>query len=321
MLKLTAATLAVIGSPGALLAGSPHREVHIETGPAFGSAWRLILASPGSAPAARRAVETVVARVDQLMSPFRSDSELSHFNAEQTSPLDFILSPETARVTALALELARASGGAFDPTAAPFGRRFGYGPLSISPQRPAGCYGALELKDRILTATKPGVSLDLCAVAKGQALDDMVRALDGLDYVLELGGEVVARGRHPSGRDWRFGIEQPGTAGLHRIISAGSDVLATSANGQEGFNYRGRRYGHVVDPRAGRPIDNEVASVSVLAPTGLLADGLATAALVLGPNEASELLKSYDARALFLLHDGTGLKELDIFGFAKEATG
>jgi thiamine biosynthesis lipoprotein len=159
------------------------------------------------------------------------------------------------------------------------------------------------------------LSLDLCGIAKGYALDEIVRALDGLDFLIELGGEVAARGRHPSGRPWRAGIERPESNALQRIVEVDARALATSGDAQQSYVVGGRRYAHVLDPRTQAPVDNGVASVSVLAASGLIADGLATAAMVLGPQAARPLLKAREASALFLMRRPGGLEEVDVNGF------
>jgi len=198
---------------------------------------------------------------------------------------------------------------------APLGRRYGFGPLAISPGRPSGRHEDVSLAGDVLRTTCPGLSLDLCGIAKGYALDEIVRALDGLDFLVELGGEVAARGRHPSGRPWRMGIERPGTAVLQRIVEADMRALATSGDGAQGYTVGRRRYAHVLDPHTRTPVDNGVTSVSVLAATGLIADGLATAAMVLGPEAAQPLLKARNASALFLIRRPRGLEEVDVNGF------
>ena len=291
-------------------AAGPSR-VRVISGPAFGSAWRLVLPDSAAEAAARDRIQRVVGRVDALMSPFREDSEVGRFNRRGFGAL----SAQTAAVAQAALDLARDSAGAFDPTAAPLSRRFGFGPLAISAARPAGRFGDLALVDGVLRTTRPGLSLDLCGIAKGHALDEIVRALDGLDFLLELGGEVVARGRHPAGRAWRIGIERPGTDRLQRIVEADGRALATSGDAAQSYRVGGRRFSHVMDPRAGAPVDNGVAAVSVLAASGLRADGLATAAMVRGPEAARPLLRAHDASALFLLRRGEGLLEVPVNGF------
>ncbi len=319
ILKFSAGAVFVAGTPRLALAAtdSPHASVRVETGPAFGSAWRLVMANTADAVLARERIDAVVRRIDRLMSPFRIDSELARFNAGGGN---IVVSDVTRDVLAHALDIARASDGAFDPTAAPLGRRFGFGSMHISPSRPAGYYRDLRLSGNELKTVRPGLSLDLCAIAKGHALDEMVAALDGLDFLLELGGEIAARGHHPGGRPWRMGIERPGAKKLQRVIAwndRDGRALATSGNGLQGYTLGGKRYGHVVDPRTGGPVANGAFSVSVLAPTGQLADGLATTALVLGPGQARKLLASHDASALFLMRNGSALREVDVMGFGK----
>ena len=290
--------------------------VRILTGPAFGSAWRLVLPDTNEAVAARARLEKVVARVDAHMSPYRGDSELARFNTTGSA----LVSAETNLVARASLEMARDSDGAFDPTVAPLGRRYGFGPPAISSARPTGRHGDISIVGDVLKTACPGLSLDFCGIAKGYALDEIVRALDGLDFLVELGGEVAARGRHPSGRPWLVGIERPRMSILHRVVEADSRALATSGHGAQGYTVGRRRYTHVVDPRSRTPVDNGVASVSVLAGTGLYADGLATAAMVLGPKAARPLLKVYDASALFLVGRAGALKEVNVNGFLAGGT-
>lgn len=286
-------------------------QVHVDTGRAFGSSWRLVLPDARDAVRARVVLETTVARIDALMSPYRADSDLGRFNAGEA----VAISAETALVTCAALEMARDSDGAFDPTVAPIGRRFGFGPLRLSPDRPAGRYRDVQVSANRLVASTPGLTIDLCGIATGYALDDIGKAFDGMEFLLELGGEVMARGRHPSGRQWRAGIERPGSATLQRIVAMDGRALATSGDTSQSYRVGRRRYSHVVDPRTRLPADSGVASVSVLAATGLAADALATAAMVLGPESARPLLTSRDASALFLMRRPGGVEEVDINRF------
>ena len=286
--------------------------VKVLTGPAFGSTWRLVLSDTADDP--RSLIGGIVRRIDGGMSPYRSGSDLGRFNAG--GPI--VASDETRYVVQAALDLAKSSGGAFDPTSAPIGRKYGFGPAVIPATAPAGMFSEIHVVGERLEKTTPHLTLDLNGIAKGYALDQIAAALDGLDFLLELGGEVIARGRHPSGRRWRIGIERPGTNKLQRVINAGNEALATSGDAAQGYVVGGRRYAHVIDPRTAGPISNDVASVSVLAPSGLLADGLATTAMVLGPNLSEPLLRAYNARALFLLKNGDDFVEVTLGGFPVE---
>lgn len=311
ILKFTAAAAAIAGLPVPARAA----RMRLETGRAFGSAWRLVLPDTSEAVPARGRVEAIVEQIDRLMSPFRPNSEVAQFNDNRSSGIS--LSTSTHNVIAMALDLAKASDGAFDPTCAPMGRRFGFGSARIDADRPAGHFGDLRLVGPELQSLWPGLTLDLCATAKGFAMDEIVAALDGLDFLIELGGEIAARGRHPSGRPWRLGIERPDGQGLQRIIEADARALATSGDATQGYTVGGKRYGHVIDPRSGKPVASKVASVSVLAATGALADGLATAAMVLGPNEARNLLAAYDASALFVIRQSGRFQEVKIGNFSR----
>lgn len=295
----------------ALPAGARAGEVRVIAGPAFGSAWRLVLPRTRDEGEARERVERVVARVDARMSPFRDRSEVARFNRAGRAAL----SDETARVARAALALARDSGGAFDPTTAPLSRRYGFGAAAIAATRPAARYRDLELAGGVMTTRCRGLSLDLCGIAKGHALDEIARELDGLDFLVELGGEVAARGRHPGGRAWRIGVERPGEARVQRVVAADRRAMATSGDAAQFYQMGARRHAHVIDPREGAPVAGDVASVSVLAHTGIEADGLATAAMVLGPAAARPLLAARGASALFLLRRAGGFEEVDVNGF------
>jgi FAD:protein FMN transferase len=292
-----------------LVARASRSQVH--TGLAFGSTWRLVLADSSDAGLASTRLEAVVARIDALMSPYRPDSEMARFNAGGY----LRMSRETEVVIRASLELANDSHGGFDPTLAPVGRRYGFGPTAISSARPAGRYRDVHITGNVLETTCQGLSLDPCGIAKGYALDEIVRTLDGLDFLVELGGEVAARGRHPSGRPWFAGIERPGTNVLQRVVKMDERALATSGDAAQSYIVGGRRYAHVMDPDTRTPVNNGVASVSVLATTGLIADGLATTAMVMGPQAARRLLIAHDASALFLMRRGEELVEVDINGF------
>lgn len=309
LLGLGGATLLLNAMPAGARAG----EVRVVTGPAFGSAWRLVLPRTRDEAAARARIERVVARVDARMSPFVDRSEVARFNRNGR----VAVSDETAVVTRAALALAKDSGGAFDPTVAPLSRRYGFGATAIAATRPAARYRDLVVADGVLATRCSGLSLDLCGIAKGHALDEITRALDGLDFLIELGGEVAARGRHPSGRAWRIGVERPGEERLQRVVAADRRAMATSGHAAQSYGVGGTRYSHVIDPREGVPLAGDVASVSVLAHTGIEADGLATAAMVLGPAAAGSLLAARGASALFLVRRAGAFVEVDVNGFVQ----
>ena len=284
-------------------------------GPAFGTAWRLVLPAGADATAARRVVETTIGAIDAAMSPWRTDSEVSRFNRSARTEWQDI-SAETCAVTFEALEVAGLTGGAFDPTVGPLVARYGFGPI-IGPQARAG---RIACRPDALRKSDPGLTLDLCGIAKGHALDRIgaqLRMLGISDALFELGGEILALGTHPAGRAWQIAIEAPGAQPLaaQRIVAPGSLAMATSGHAPQGYNGPRGRISHLIDPATDRPALSALASVSVLAPTGCRADALATALTVLGPARGPALARRLAIPAFFLIRRDGGIDEVTTAGF------
>jgi len=269
-------------------------------GDAFGSYWRGIFADDLPGGDVSGLIGQVVALVDGQMSPYLTGSELSLFNRGGTAAL----SDGIAQVTRAALDLAEVTGGAFDPTVGPLVSRYGFGPIHGAER--AG-WKALSLSgDRLARATE-GVTLDLCGIAKGHALDRMADALEiagAGDFVLELGGEVIARGLHPEGRSWQVGIED-GAGGLAGVADVQGLAVATSGLSDQSYQIGGGRYGHIIDPGTGAPAQGALASVSVFHDTAMIADGLATALFVMGPMRALAHAQDAGVAAVLVAADGT----------------
>ena len=273
-------------------------------GKAFGTYWRAVLPADADARAVAALVGGLVDAVDRSMSPFRADSEITRFNLRRgagtmEASADFCtVAGESRRVAAL-------SGGAFEPTIGPLVHRYGFGPISGG----LGTYAGIELGDGRIGKAEGGLTLDFCGVAKGYALDRIVASLAAAgiaDVFVELGGEVKAIGRHPAGRPWRVGVEAPGHSALvlQRRVRINGQALATSGTTANGIELGGHAYSHIIDPRTGAPVDNGIRSVTVLAPSAMEADALATALLVMGPEEGGALAQRLARPALFIHADG-----------------
>lgn len=286
-------------------------------GPAFGTSWRVTLPESIEEGAIAAAIRSVVESVDAAMSPFRADSEVSRFNASGTCNWQ-ALSPETCAVVRQSLAVAARSRGAFDPTVGPIVGRYGFGPIrGVS----TGSYRDIAARENAVKKSEPGLTLDLCGIAKGQALDRIVAALDVLrvtDFLIELGGEIFARGAHPDGRAWQVGVERPapGPTTLQRIVRLDGRALATSGDAMNSFMIAGRRYSHIIDPRRGEPADNGFASVSVFMPAAAMADALATALMAMDPEAGVALAEYEEIPALFIVREGDALREIMTGGFA-----
>ena len=292
------------------------RATAIIEGPAFGASWRAVLPPGVDTRVAGTALQAVVASVDGAMSPFRAGTEIGRFNAGDDTGW-IALAPQTREVVAEALRVARLTGGAFDPTVGPLVARYGFGPITGSSD---GDHRDIALGEAGLRKADPALTLDLCGIAKGHALDRMAQALGAMglsDFLIELGGEILGRGRHPSGRRWHAGIERPlpGDLSFQRVVDLGGLALATSGDRVNSYMVGARRYGHIIDPAQGRPAAGPLASVSVFAPRAVTADALATALFAIGPEAGSDFARREAIAALFLLRDGDGIREIATGGF------
>lgn len=276
-------------------------------------------------------VEQTLASVDEAMSTYRPSSELSQFNALGAEE-SMVLSVDTATVVALALQLARDSGGAFDPTVGPLVDRWGFGPgkaLSSVPDaselaelRTRVGYVHLDFDPEARTLSKDvaGLRLDLSAVAKGFAVDKVAQALSHAgfaDYMVEVGGELRVAGETEMERLWRVAIEAPNSEQrkIHEVLALDARAMATSGDYRNFVVVDGVRYAHTIDPRTARPVVHTLASVTVVEQTCARADALATALNVLGPIHGPEFAEKEGIAALFLVLDGDKLTETATLAF------
>lgn len=300
--------LALIG--GALAQPRPALAGGVDTvaGRAFGTTWRI--AGPAGDGVARLApqLDTLFAGIDALLSPWRDDSAISRFNA---GPAQVAVSdPALIHVAAAALNIARASDGAFDPTVGPLVAQWGFGPIT---RGGAPDIGALSVAGGRLRKARDDLTLDLCGIAKGWALDQAARLATGAGFdamLLDLGGEFVALGTHPAGRDWRVAVEAPipGAAPPAALRLPPGMAVATSGTAAQSYVLGGTRYSHVIDPRRRMPVGGALLSVTVAAADAMTADGWATALLAAGETAGQDLAQAQDIAALFVTATPDGLR-------------
>jgi thiamine biosynthesis lipoprotein len=269
-------------------------------GEAFGAGWTLTWrVGPGSSEAeVGEATTAVLSEVDAAMSTWREDSELSAVRRGGA----VAVSEETAEVVRAALEIAEATGGAFDPTVEPLMRLWGFHgpPPEVWPSAEAIAEARTTVDWRRVSVGRGpggepvvdggGTAIDVSSIAPGHAADRVATRLSQLgvtDLFVEVGGEVRAHGRSPRGEPWRVGVERP-EAGLPKGtllfgLSFTNEAVATSGNYRSHHEIAGRRVHHTMDPRTGEPAQTEVLSATVLAPDCRTADGWATALMVLDP--------------------------------------
>ncbi len=300
-------------------------------GDTMGTTWSVSLyeSSPGRALVIDAAITAALADVVVQMSPWEPNSHLSRFN---TAPAGtwHELPPPFFTVLETALTLARATGGAFDPTLGPAVGAWGFGPEGPRSQMPlpqevaaaaARCgWTRIEVDRQRQAARQPGgIGLDLCGIAKGFAVDHVSEALNGLglrDYLLEVGGELRGEGVKPDGTPWWVAIDRPptvqpggGEAGgvLDTVIALHGASIATSGDYRRFLEGGGRRYPHTIDPGTACPVNNPLASVTVLHRSCMYADALATALTVMGPVRGLRYARNHGLAALFIVRVDEGL--------------
>lgn len=278
-------------------------------------------------------IDSKLEGVNQAMSTYLDDSELSRFNAAPAGE-PFTLSEQTFEVFQAAAKLGETSLGALDVTVGPLVNAWGFGPSYDVPkdldnelleqllQQIGWQHLTLDAEANTVTKAHDNVYCDLSSIAKGFAVDQALETLRDRGHqsvMVEIGGEVRAIGANLEGRAWRLGIESPVTTRgqLQRIIPLDDRALATSGDYRNYKERNGVRLSHLIDPRTGRPIDHRLASVSVVDRTCMRADGLSTALMILGPEQGLALADDQGLAALFLVREGDDFKEIPSRVFAE----
>ncbi|QDT38927.1 FAD:protein FMN transferase [Stratiformator vulcanicus] len=267
----------------------------------------------------KQQADRLLETINDQMSTWWPDSELSRFNrAAGDEP--FEVSPATALVVQEAIRVSRLSGGAFDPTVGPLVNLWSFGPEGrpeeipddeqIAEARSSIGTDMVEVNDDPPTLTKrsSATELDLSAIAKGYGVDAIGELLldRGYDnWLVEIGGEIRASGFKKNSDPWVIAVEKPvaGERAIEQVVelpTASGGAMATSGDYRNFFEQDGVRYSHTIDPRTGRPISHRLVSVSVIHKSCMTADALATAVMVLGPDEGYNLLESEGVAALLI---------------------
>ncbi len=267
-------------------------------------------------------VEERLKLFNSVFSTYDPASELSQLNLSELSQWRPV-SAQLMTVLLAADELVKQSGGAFDPTIGALVNLWGFGPEedgstpsaeALAAARGKTGYSALQLDPGVPAVRSTSKrELDLSAIAKGRAVDELVLSLAQLDCtaaLVDIGGEIRVFGNSPSGRAWRLAIEQPGELSegaqpLPVIVISGGAV-ATSGDYRNYRELDGRRVSHLIDPRTAQPISHGLASVTVWHPEAMWADGYATAVNVLGPEEGQALANRAKLAVAMLIRTADG---------------
>jgi thiamine biosynthesis lipoprotein len=282
-------------------------------GPTMGTSFEVIVNAQGltiDLDEVGTAIAEELQAVNLAMSTYLEDSEVSRFNRMQSDDW-FEVSPATFQVISRAQEISKASDGAFDITVGPLVNRWNFGPNKQVGEKPDAeetaklleevGYEFLELQidPPAIRKLKPHLEIDLSAIAKGFAVDQVALRLEqyGIkSYLVEVGGEVRCRGSKSNGDLWRTGIRRPipGRGEIVEAVELDQRSIATSGDYENFVVIDGASYSHTIDPNTGAPIQNGLTSASVVADDCMTADALATAVSVMGYQKGKELVESME---------------------------
>ncbi len=262
-------------------------------------------------------IEQQLTNLNKTFSTYDNGSELSAVNRIPVGEW-IVVSDQMFNVLEAASFIADKTDGAFDITVGPLVNLWGFGPEFRVDQLPADTdiqskltmvgYDNLQLKDGLLRKNK-SVSIDLSAIAKGYAVDQLVEYLKRLGVkscLVEIGGEIRAFGKKSVNMDWRIAVESPffDRREQEMTLSLRDYAVATSGDYRNFFSKNGKQYSHTIDPKTGYPVDHQLASVTVLHESAMFADAWATAMMVLGVEKGFSLAESQQLAILFIERSG-----------------
>lgn len=295
------------------------KEYQSNTGLIFGTYYHTTYQHPDGVDL-QESIEAELQRLDLSLSTYKASSVLSKINNNESSEPDKLVLDVFQR----AVEISELTGGAFDATVAPLVNAWGFGftkKVGISEQLIDSImdfvgWPKVRLDQGIIVKDDPRSMLDFSAIAKGYAVDMIGRLLSTKgceNYMVDIGGEVIACGLNPDGKSWRIGINEPNDNEpavpdqLQAIVHLSNKAIATSGNYRNFYVEDGKKYAHTIDPSTGYPVQHSLLSATVIADDCMTADALATACMVMGTEKAMELSTQLSKVELFLIYnDGEG---------------
>ncbi len=289
--------------------------VHNE-GPIYSTSYHIVYESPLGIDFSDEIKKKMI-QLDYSLSIFNPESTISKINRN----LDFKVDRLFKKCFKKGKKISKLTGGAFDMTVAPLVNAWGFGfknKETITPeliQNLLGKVGYQKVKlswNRIIKKN-PDIMLDASAIAKGLAVDLVARYLrfhGCRNYMVEIGGEVSARGVNQHNRIWRVGITKPTEdnpyldQNLQDVVALSGKALATSGNYRNYYTEGDKKYAHTIDPKTGYPVEHTLLSATVLANDCMTADGYATAFLVLGVEKSMEIINKTRGLEAYLIYSG-----------------
>lgn len=276
----------------------------------------------------QQALDRTLLEVNRQMSTYQKDSEISRFNQMQQVESAVSISPEFGKVVQEAIRLNQMTDGALDITVGPLVNLWGFGPENrpekIPIEQEIDARRAWVGIDKLvlgkqgdqyqLTKKVPNLYIDLSSIAKGFGVDQLADYLESLgiaDYMVEIGGEIRAKGVNKDGKAWQIAIEKPefdGSRAVQQIIGLQNLAMATSGDYRNYFEQDGVRFSHEIDPKTGKPIQHNLVSITVLNRSCMTADGLATGLFVLGEEQSLAIAEKNNLAIYLIIKTNNGFE-------------
>ncbi|WP_150778752.1 FAD:protein FMN transferase [Pseudomonas fluorescens] len=292
------------------------------SGPTMGSTYSIKYVRRAGLPVSKDVqveVEKILADVDQQMSTYRSDSDIERFNDLPANRCQKMPEPILGLIR-VGEQLSKQSEGSYDLTVEPLLNLWGFGPQAREEKIPAA-QALAEVRQRVgyrhlridldQLCKDAAVEVDFNSIAAGYAVDTIAAKLDAMgihNYLAEATGELKAVGKKLDGSPWRIALEEPrdDQQFAQKVIAVDGYGVSTSGDYRNYFQQDGKRYSHTFDARTGAPVLHTLASVTVIHPSALMADGLSTLLLILGPERGWDYAQAHDIGAFFVIRADTG---------------
>ncbi|MDN4502570.1 FAD:protein FMN transferase [Alteromonadaceae bacterium BrNp21-10] len=302
-------------------------------GRTMGTTYNVKLVTPESAltqATLQQQIDEALIAVNDSMSTYQQDSELSRFNQSEKGAL-IAVSPALRKVLNESIRLHQLSAGVLDVTVGPLVNLWGFGPKArpevvpddnaIQQAREQVGIEHIQLTDEGLSKDIDDLYVDLSTIAKGYGVDVIAELLEQQnihDYLIEIGGEMRIAGSKQDGAEWRVAIEKPEstTRSVQQIISVGDNGIATSGDYRNYHEENGVRYSHLIDPFTGKPITHNLVSVTVVHPSCMTADGMATAISVMGLEKGITFAEENNLAVMLISREKDGFKTYNSPEFA-----
>lgn len=292
-------------------------------GPVYGTYYHITYESPAGKDL-HQEIKAKFQEFDLSFSTFNPNSTISKINRNE----EVIADQWFLNCFNKALEISELTDGAFDITVAPLVNAWGFGfkhkekitPQLIDSLLQITGYQKVKLVGNMVVKENENLMLDMSAIAKGYTSDLIAAFLASKgckNYMVEIGGEVAAKGVNAKGNTWRIGINKPQESEIpiaqeiQAIVKISEKALATSGNYRNFYVEDGKRYAHTINPKTGYPVEHSLLSATVLADDCMTADAFATAFMVVGLEKGIELAKKFPyIDVYFIYSDDTGFNKI-----------